>query len=65
MALGCIGGYLLTNALLTEFYSVHVEVGPAVVVLCGLSIFLIGISTTSGTILRAANANPVDTLRDE
>jgi hypothetical protein len=33
--------------------------------MCSVSIFVIGILTTSATILKAAKANPVNTLRNE
>ncbi|MCK5279335.1 MAG: FtsX-like permease family protein, partial [Cyclobacteriaceae bacterium] len=65
MIFGGLGGYFLTNILLKEIYATHIEVGFITVALCGLFIFIIGISTTSGTIFRAAVANPATTLRDE
>ena len=65
MVLGGIGGYFLTNILLEEIYATHIEVGIFTVILCALLIFVIGISTTSGTIFKAAVANPATTLRDE
>jgi hypothetical protein len=37
-------------------------VGIVTVVLCAATIFGIGILTTSGTILKAAKTNPVDTF---
>jgi putative ABC transport system permease protein len=63
--LGSVSGYFLTNALLSEIYAYHIPVGIISVVLCASVIFAIGISTTSATILGAAKANPVDTLRNE
>ena len=63
--LGSVSGYFLTNALLSEIYAYHIPVGIISVVLCASVIFAIGISTTSATILSAAKANPVDTLRNE
>ena len=65
MIFGGIGGYFLTNILLEDIYATHIEVGLITIVLCGLFIFVIGISTTSGTIFKAAAANPATTLRDE
>lgn len=65
MIFGGAGGYALTNALLNEIYATHIDVGVFTIILCGLLIFFIGIGTTSGTILRAAYANPVETLKDE
>jgi putative ABC transport system permease protein len=63
--LGGAGGYYATKALLDEIYAYHIPVGYIPVVLCGLTVFLIGILTTSSTILKAARSNPVDTLRSE
>jgi ABC-type antimicrobial peptide transport system permease subunit len=63
--LGSIGGYFLTDALLSKIYAYHIAVGIIPVVLCALMIFGIGILTTSSTILKAARSNPVDTLRNE
>ena len=63
--LGSLGGYYLTNALLSEIYAYHIPVGIISVILCASLIFFIGILTTSTTILKAAQSNPVDTLRNE
>jgi putative ABC transport system permease protein len=63
--LGAVGGYFATDAMLAEIYAYHISVGMIPVILCALAIFAIGIITTSITILRAAKANPVDTLRNE
>jgi putative ABC transport system permease protein len=63
--LGAVGGYYATDAMLSEIYAYHISVGIIPVVLCALAIFTIGILTTSITILQAAKANPVDTLRNE
>ena len=60
-----LGGYFLTNSLLDEIYIQRIDINLLVVIVCGLLIFGIGLGTTSTTILRAAKANPVDTLRDE
>jgi ABC-type antimicrobial peptide transport system permease subunit len=63
--IGSVGGFYLTDALLTEIYAYHIPVGITSVVICALTIFVIGIFTTSYTILKAAQANPVNTLRSE
>ena len=63
--LGSVGGYFLTEALLAELYTYRIPVGVVSVMLCAATIFGIGILTTSGTILKAAKTNPVDTLRSE
>ena len=65
MVFGGAGGYMLTNALLSQIYATHIDVGVFTIILCGALIFFIGIGTTSGTILRAAYANPAETLKDE
>ena len=66
MILGSTGGYFATDWLLTEIYEAfHVEVGLMPTVVCALAIFTIGISVTSATIIKAAKANPVNTLRSE
>ena len=65
MIFGGIGGYFLTSILLEDIYATHIEVGLITITLCGLFIFFIGILTTSGTIFKAAIANPATTLRDE
>lgn len=63
--IGAIGGYFLIGQLLDVIYAYHMPVNVVSVVLCALFIFIIGISTTSITILKGARANPVDTLRTE
>jgi ABC-type antimicrobial peptide transport system permease subunit len=63
--MGSVGGYYLTNALLADIYAYHIPVEIASVVACASFIFGVGLLTTSSTILKAAKANPVDTLRNE
>jgi ABC-type antimicrobial peptide transport system permease subunit len=63
--IGSVGGYFLTNALLAEIYAYHIAVGMVTVICCALLIFAVGIFTTSTTILQAAKANPVETLRTD
>jgi putative ABC transport system permease protein len=63
--LGGAGGYLLTSALMNSLYAQHIEVGMATVILCGLVIFIVGISTTTRTIFKTAMTNPTETLRNE
>ena len=65
MIIGSVAGYFLTNILLKKIYSTHIEVSYFTLALCGLFIFAVGLATTSGTILKAASANPAHTLRDE
>jgi putative ABC transport system permease protein len=63
--LGAVGGFYLVNALLKELYAFHIPVGIVTVIMCTLFIFAVGILTTSSTIVKAAKANPVNTLRNE
>lgn len=65
VVLGSAGGYFLTDALLSEIYAYRIAIGTGIIILCSAAIFVVGILTTSTTILKAAKANPVDTLRDE
>jgi len=63
--LGGIGGYFLTIALMNSLYAQHIDVAFFTVSVCGLTIFVIGLSTTSGTIFKTAVTNPTETLRSE
>ncbi|ELR68627.1 hypothetical protein C900_00171 [Fulvivirga imtechensis AK7] len=63
--LGGAGGYVLTSGLLEDLYAQHMEIGWVSVLLCCITIFIIGISATSGTIFKAAMTNPSKTLRDD
>jgi putative ABC transport system permease protein len=63
--LGAVAGFYLTDAMLSQIYKIHVSVGIGTVIFCAVSIFVIGILTTSSTILTAARSNPVETLRSE
>ncbi|HEV8515816.1 MAG TPA: FtsX-like permease family protein [Cyclobacteriaceae bacterium] len=62
---GSVGGFYLTKALLDVIYKYHISIQIGSVIICAAVIFAIGIFTTSVTILKAAKANPVDTLRSE
>lgn len=63
--LGSVGGYFGTSWMLDLIYAYHTPMNLIPVILSALAIFFVGLSTTSFTILKAAKANPVDTLRDE
>ncbi len=63
--LGSLGGYFGTGFLLDMIYAYHIPITVLPVIASAIVIFVIGMSTTSFTILRAARTNPVDTLRDE
>ena len=62
--LGGCGGYMLTNALLSDLYAQHIDVSMVSVILSGLFVFLIGIMATSMTIWSTANSNPVKALKE-
>ncbi len=63
--LGSLGGYFGTSWLLDMIYAYHIPMHVFPVIVAALIIFMVGILTTSMTTLKAAKANPVDTLRDE
>ncbi|MFC2160423.1 ABC transporter permease [Acidobacteriota bacterium] len=56
--------YILLNKWL-QAYAYQVNFGWAIFVLTGISVLLISLLTVGGQILRAAMANPVDSLRYE
>jgi ABC-type antimicrobial peptide transport system permease subunit len=63
--LGGAGGYALTNALLSDLFAQHIGISMFVMIVCGIAVFLVGILSTSITILSAASTNPVETLKSE
>jgi len=63
--LGCGIGYLFSETILSGVYAFHVNIGPWPLVLSGGIIVGIALLTTSVTIFRSANTNPVDMLKDE
>jgi ABC-type antimicrobial peptide transport system permease subunit len=63
--LGGTGGFVLTKSMLSDLYVQHIPVGMVPVVLCSLLVFLIGLSTTSIIIMRAARVSPVLTLKTQ
>ncbi|GAA0893949.1 ABC transporter permease [Fulvivirga kasyanovii] len=65
MVAGGAGGFFITQALLGDLYAQHIEVGWVPVICSCLLLFIIGLSASSGIILRVAVANPRETLRDE
>jgi ABC-type antimicrobial peptide transport system permease subunit len=58
-------GYFMTNALLDDLYTYHLEISIFTLLVSGVSIFILGIISTSSTIYRAANTNPVEILKYE
>lgn len=65
VALGSLGAYFGATMLLDEIYARHIPVSVVPVFLSALAIMIVGLGTTGFTIYRAAQTNPVDTLRDE
>ncbi len=63
--LGSAGGYFGTEWILDLVSEYHIPMPILPVIASAIVIILVGLSTTSATIFRAAKANPVDTLRDE
>ncbi len=57
-------GYLVMNKWM-EDYAYKVEIGPTILLLSILSSFLVAITTVGYRALRAATANPVDSLKCE
>ncbi len=65
MVLGSSGGYFLTTALMGSLYAQHIQIGVITILLCSLTIFIIGITTTSTTIFKTATDDPTKALRSE
>ena len=63
--LGGVGGYFITDLLLDQIYAYHIDVKVLAVLFGVLIISVAGLATTSTTIFKAAQADPVKTLRDE
>jgi ABC-type antimicrobial peptide transport system permease subunit len=65
MFLGGAGGYALSNALLSDLFAQHIGVSVFVMVMCGIFVFVVGITATSITIWNGASANPAEKLKSE
>lgn len=63
--LGGMGGYFLTDGLLTSLYKQRIEVGMLPLLLCSMFVIAIGLMATSATIWSAATDNPVKALKVE
>ena len=63
--IGSVGGFFLANLLLEEIYAYYLQVGPGHLILGAAALVLVGLSTCAGTVLKAARANPVRSLRAE
>ena len=62
--LGGLGGYMLSDALLSDLYAQHISVSAVTILFASLFVFLIGIMSTSVTIWTTANSNPVQALHE-
>ena len=63
--IGGTGGYFLSDLLMDQIYAYHISVQVLAVVIGVLIVSVAGLFTTSTTIFRAAQADPVKSLRDE
>ncbi|HZY82363.1 MAG TPA: ABC transporter permease [Cyclobacteriaceae bacterium] len=62
--LGGIGGFAMSDGLLGSLYRQRITIGVLPVILCSSFIFLVGILSTSFTILNTAKENPVKALKE-
>jgi ABC-type antimicrobial peptide transport system permease subunit len=60
---GGYGGYAVVDALLSDLYAQHVGVGIGTVIVSGVVIFIVGVTSTTATIWSIARENPVKALR--
>ena len=63
--LGGVGGYFLSSTLLQQIYAYYMVIGIFPIAAGVLMLLVLGFGTTSTTIFKAANANPIQSLRDE
>lgn len=63
--LGSAASYLLIEELMKSLYAQYQPVNFESVLVGGLTILLVGLLTTSGTIYRAASIDPVKTLKEQ
>ncbi|MEM6632138.1 MAG: ABC transporter permease [Bacteroidota bacterium] len=63
--LGIFGSIFFTDSLLGSIYESHIPIGILPVAIGALVILVIGLLTTTSTILKAALADPVHSLRSE
>ncbi|MEO1097817.1 MAG: FtsX-like permease family protein, partial [Bacteroidota bacterium] len=64
LLLGTLASYVFIEELLKSLYAQYQPVNVLSVVIGGLIILMVGLLTTSGTIYKAASANPVNTLKE-
>jgi putative ABC transport system permease protein len=62
--LGGIGGFMLSDGLLSSLYKQRIEVGAISVVVCSTFVIVVGLTATSVTIWAAARDNPVKALKE-
>ncbi|MEI9917528.1 MAG: ABC transporter permease [Bacteroidota bacterium] len=62
---GAVGGYYMTDGLLTSLYAQRIEVTFWPLTLCSLFVIAVGLSATSLTIWTTAKENPVKSLKAE
>jgi putative ABC transport system permease protein len=65
LMLGSVASYVVIEELLKSLYAQYMPINILSIAIGGLIILTIGILTTSGTIYKSANANPVDTLKEQ
>lgn len=65
LVIGCFTSYLFIEELLKSLYAQYMPMNVLSIVLGGLMILTVGVLTTSGTIYKSANTNPVDTLKEQ
>ena len=63
--LGATLGYLFNDTILSNVYAFHVNFGSLPFILSGGIVVGIALITTSATIFRSANTNPVNVLKDD
>jgi ABC-type antimicrobial peptide transport system permease subunit len=63
--LGSILGYLMADMLMASIWSYYLPIGPMAFILSITLLVVIAMVTVGGKVIRAAQANPSTTLRDE
>ncbi|MEA1897016.1 MAG: FtsX-like permease family protein, partial [Bacteroidota bacterium] len=64
-AFGAFGAYFLSDMLLDSIWDYYLDMTPGLFIWSILIMFLIAVVTISGLVYKAANQNPVDSLRYE
>ena len=63
--LGAVGAYFLSDMLLDSIWDYYLDMTPGLFIWSILIMFLVAAGTISGLVYKAANQNPVDSLRYE